>query len=254
MSGVPGPRLGVRRTAALLWRLCFLQAAWSYERMQSVGLAAALAGEGRRLAGGDPEAARSFLSRHLGFFNTNPVAASGLAGALVRLEEEGGAAGDAAAIARFKQVLAGPAAAWGDTLFWATLRPVATALGAAAALAAGAWGPILYLVGYNAVHFYWRLRLLDEGYARGAAFGPWLSQSGFRTWPGRLRPAGILLLGAAIGISCVDGGRALGGAGVALVAGAAGVAALVLRNPARTGTPWGYVAVAAGLIHAALTR
>lgn len=254
MTPVAPRRLGFRRGAALSFRLLFLQGAWSYERMQSIGLAAALAGVGRRLSGGDPARARGFLERHLGYFNTNPVAACGLAGALVRMEEDAVPGGDPAEVSRFKQVLAGPAAAWGDTLFWATLRPVTTALGALGVLTLGLWSPLVYLVGYNAVNVYWRGRLLVEGYSRGAEFGPWLSRSGFRSWPAWLRPVGVLLLGAALGFSLVGGMRALGGPALALVAGLAGVAGFILRRPGQSGTPWGFAAVAAGLIHAALSR
>jgi mannose/fructose/N-acetylgalactosamine-specific phosphotransferase system component IID len=160
------PRLGARRLLALLFRAFFLQAAWNYERMQSIGFAAALAGEGRRLAPG--ERARPFLERHLGYVNTNPVVASGLLGGTVRLEEDVARGGDPAKVIRFKQVLAGPAAAWGDTLFWGTLRPVATAVGAVAALLGGWVGALVYLLGYNAIHLFYRSPA--GGYARGADF------------------------------------------------------------------------------------
>lgn len=245
-------RLAPGRRMALLARLLLLQAAWSYERMQSVGLAAALAGEGRRLTRGNPAEAREFLERHLGYFNTNPVAASGLVGALVQLEEQGAAGGRAATIARFKQVLAGPAAAWGDTLYWGTLRPATTALAVVGLLLFGIWGPVIYLVGYNAVHFYWRVRLLDEGYARGVDFGSWLSRSGFRRWPEWLRPTGVVLLGVAIGLSLTAGGRNIGGPMLAVVTGSGAVAAHFLGKPGRSGAAWGFAAVVAGLIHAAL--
>src|SRR5690242_21407254 len=64
--------LSAPRQLALVARSFFLQSAWSFERMQSVGFAALMAGEGRRLTRGRPDAARDYLLRHLTFFNTNP--------------------------------------------------------------------------------------------------------------------------------------------------------------------------------------
>lgn len=246
------PRLGARRLLALLFRAFFLQAAWNYERMQSIGFAAALAGEGRRLAPG--ERAGPFLERHLGYVNTNPVVASGLLGGVVRLEEEVARGGDPARVIRFKQVLAGPAAAWGDTLFWGTLWPVATAVGAVAALLGGWVGALVYLLGYNAIHLFYRVRLLREGYARGADFGPWLSHSSFRTLPGRLRPVGLLAVGALAGLSVPGTLAAAGGPGLVVTLGLTVLVLASLRKQGTYGSPWGLVAVAIGLIYARLAR
>lgn len=251
-SAGPGPRLATGRLVALLWRSFFLQAAWNYERMQSVGFAAALAGEGRRLAPGS--AARGYLERHLAYVNTNPVVASGLLGGVVRLEEEVARGGDPARVVRFKQVLAGPAAAWGDTLFWGTLRPVATAAGALAALLGGWVGALVYLLGYNAVHFYYRARLLAEGYARGTEFGPWLSRSSFRALPGRLRPVGLLALGALAGLSVPGTLAAVGGPGFVVTLVLTALVLASLRKQGTYGSPWGLLAVAIGLIYARLAR
>ena len=91
MPALPSePRLSLGRQFALVGRSLLLQASWSFERMQSVGFAALLAGEGRRLTRGHPGANIAFLERQVAFFNTNPPMAGYLAGVALRLEEEAG--------------------------------------------------------------------------------------------------------------------------------------------------------------------
>lgn len=243
---LPPARLSPGRASALVLRSFFLQAAWSYERMQSVGLAAALGGEGRRLAPGPR--APEFLRRHLAYFNTNPPLAGYILGGVVRLEEEV-AAGRAplAVVERFKRGVTSPLAAWGDALFWATLRPAATAAGAVAGFLAGAWGVLVYLLAYNLFHIYYRVRGPAEGYRWGPAVAARLGSGPLRTLPGIVRPVGLGLAGA-LAVLGLSGTRvAVGDAGLVAVLLAAGIAGYVLRRRAGSGGAWGLVAVAAGL-------
>ena len=238
-------RLGARRLLALLVRSFFLQAAWSFERMQSVGLAAALAGEGRRRAGADGAA---FLRRHLGYFNTNPVLASYLLGGVVRLEEDVAAGRlPPEAVDRFKRGLAGPVAAWGDTLFWATLRPAACGLAAVVAWVAGAWGALAYLAAYNVLHLYYRVRGLSEGYRWGADVAGRLMASPIRTLPEGIRRGGLVALGALATLSIAPAAAVVGTAGLIAVLLLAGVACVVMKSRSGPGHWWGLAAVGCGL-------
>ena len=109
-----------------------LQACWSFERMQGLGLALAARrwAEGRALS---PQARRELLLRHLGHFNTQAHMGGFAIGMVCRLEAEGRGA-DPKAV-RLKDAVSRSLAAIGDALFWGTLRPAAAALGALAGLA-----------------------------------------------------------------------------------------------------------------------
>lgn len=250
-GGAPaGGKLGARRLLPLLGRSFFLQASWSFERMQSVGFAAALAGEGRRLT---PRDAAAFLRRHLGYFNTNPVLASFLLGGVVRLEEEVAAGRlPPEAVDRFKRGLAGPAAAWGDTFFWATLRPAAIAVGVLLAWLAGAWGALAYLAVYNVPHLYYRARGLSEGYRRGTDVAGWLLRSPIRTLPDGIRRVGLAALGALIVLGLGPTAAAVGAAGLTATLLLAGVAGVVMSRRHGQGHWWGLAAVGCGLAWALL--
>jgi len=242
--------LGGAAACGLLFRSFFLQASWSYDRMQSVGFAAALAGAGRRLVA--PEDRPAFLARHLEYFNTNPVLSTYVIGGVLRLEEDG--AGDDAPerIRRFKRALAGPLAAWGDTLFWATLRPVAAVFAAAAALLSGAWAVPVYLLAYNVPHFAWRWRGLHEGYRHAMDLGRRLGGSPLRTLPVRIRRAGLLVLGFVAAFSAGASREAVGTGGLLVALAAAAAAIVVLKKRAGLGEWWGIAAALAGLAQAGL--
>lgn len=248
-----GPVLPARRLWPLVVRSFLLQASWSYERMQTVGFAFLLAGEGRKLAPGD--AAAPFLQRHLGFFNTNPPMASFIAGAAVRMEEEVAAGRLAPAeIERFKRAVVSPLAAWGDTLFWATLRPTATAIGAVIGWLAGAWGALAYLIVYNALHLTTRASGLQQGYRLGRGVAGWISSSSLRRWPGRLQPVGLAALGMAAGLSLAGGRAQFGDVGAALLGLVMVGAFLGFRRTARLGDAWGLVPIAIGFAYLLLAR
>jgi PTS system mannose-specific IID component len=242
-------RLKPSRLGALLLRSFFLQGSWSYERMQSVGWTAALSGEGRQLAAGP--GASAFLRRHLDYFNTNPVMASYLLGGVVRLEEEI-TAGRAAEedVARFKRGLTSPLAAWGDTFFWASLRPLATALGVVGAWLWGGWGVVVYLVAYNSFHLYYRVRGLQEGYRWGPEVAARLARAPVRTMAGRVRETGLVAAGVLAALGAAPTARAFGLAGMAAFVGLAAMAAFALKRRAGFGTWLGTAAIVAGLVYA----
>jgi mannose/fructose/N-acetylgalactosamine-specific phosphotransferase system component IID len=112
----------------------------------------------------------------LGYFNTHPVLAGCVLGAVARLEERR-AQGEPVStdqVEALKRALASPLAALGDPLFWVTLRPLAGLLGV---LGMGLFPimdrpgpdlrvllcPLIVLLTYNAV----ALPLRVSGVARG---------------------------------------------------------------------------------------
>jgi PTS system mannose-specific IID component len=185
-------------------RASVLQATWNYERQQGLGWAFALEPALERIYP-DPAERRARLAEHTAYFNTQPSLASVALGAVARLEERRaqGEPFDDGAIGRIKGVLGSSLAAFGDRLFWFTLRPFAACLGVLL-VAAGmhpAVGALALVLCYNLLHQTVRVRGVAWGYARG----PEVLDAGLR---GRLQ-RWIRLL--------ATGGAALTGALVALV-------------------------------------
>ena len=168
-----------------MWRLLvrsfLLQAVWNPRGMQNVGFLFVV----EPLAQGmDVEERKEFLARHMRFFNTNPVLASYIIGAVARAELEGRGVEDADEI---KKALSGVLGMAGDALMWGGLRPAAGLIAAAAALyglQTGAWGvwvaPAVLLILYNIPQLLLRMRGIARGMAEGPEAAKELLGKGFR--------------------------------------------------------------------------
>jgi len=222
----------------------FLQASWNFEKMQGLGFAAALAPAIDDIYGGDEAAAREARARHLVYFNTHPIMASAVLGATVRLEEKV-RAGELApeTAASFKKKVMGPYGAIGDSLFWRSIRPLASIIGIIATLAWGVWGPVVFLVVYNALHLSMRWKWLERGYALGTGVVSYIGGLGLPRWAIRGRYLASALLGAVAAVwagalTAALTGAAPGSAGfawrffaaVALVAASSALVGLLLRK------------------------
>lgn len=178
-------------------RTLFIQAGFSPEAMQTLGLLYALEPAWPSLYP-TLEQRTAAMRRHLTPFNTHPYAAAAIVGGIlfyeVRLANGQGTADD---VARFKQTLMGPLAALGDGFFWLSLRPAAGAMGAALVPLIGSWAPLVFLVAYNLVHFGTRGWLFVAGFQSGGAVVTRLSELKVPTWSNRLR---ALAAAAAAGV------------------------------------------------------
>lgn len=151
----------------LFWRSFFLQASWSFDRLQSLGFAFAMVPVLRRLYPDRGEFSER-LAAHMDYFNTQPYLASFVLGAAARLEEDRAAGrGMAADPVEIKKTLMAPLGALGDSFFWGALKPFAAAIAVAVLFGGLEWAPLLYLVLYNVVHVGLRAALLAEGYRTG---------------------------------------------------------------------------------------
>jgi len=160
--------IGRAGVAQLVLRSLFLQAAWNYEGLQTLGFAYIMFPVARRLTSGEA-VPKEFLARHTALFNTNPILASYIIGAAAKLEEEHEAGlRSAADIEVLKSSLAVPLAAIGDRFFWATLRPFSGVVGILIAGSFGLLGAVTLLVLYNVFHLYYRVKGVIRGYALGA--------------------------------------------------------------------------------------
>jgi mannose/fructose/N-acetylgalactosamine-specific phosphotransferase system component IID len=155
----------------LFWRMFFLQASWSFDRLQSLGFAFAMIPVLRRLYPGREEFSER-LSAHMEYFNTQPYLASFVLGAAARLEEDRAMGRVTADPADIKKTLMAPLGALGDSFFWGALKPFAAAVAVATLLGGARWAPLLYLAVYNVAHIGLRAAFLAEGYrTRGDAVG-----------------------------------------------------------------------------------
>lgn len=187
MTASPALRLPFFTLLRIAVRTLFIQAGFSPEAMQTLGLLYALAPAWPHLYPG-VEQRNEAMRRHLSPFNTHPYAAAGIVGGIlfyeVRLANGEGTAAD---VARFKQTLMGPLAALGDGFFWLSLRPATGALGVALVPLLGVWAPLVFLVTYNLVHLVTRGWLFVAGFQHGSAVVARLAELKVPMWSNRLR-------------------------------------------------------------------
>jgi PTS system mannose-specific IID component len=186
----------VRLRWRVFWRSLFIQAGFSPEALQTLGLLYALAPALEYLY---PEEAaqKAATERHLVPFNTHPYAAAAIVGGIL-FHEEKVARGEEPpeAVTRFKTTLMGPLAALGDGFFWLSLRPAAGVLACALVPALGVWAPVVFLVVYNAVHLSARAWLFWRGLTLGDAVVVKLQTVKVPMWSNRLRLLSAGLAGA----------------------------------------------------------
>ena len=159
-------------TAATAWRVfgrcLMLQASWNQQRMQNLGLLAALA-PWLHQQGLNHEQLRRICRRYYGYFNTNPYLASFVVGGLLRLEGDrlAGREVPERLVTGFRDTLARACGSLGDQLFWLGLRPTLMMLACLLALT-GRWEMILALVvAFNLAQLHLRRRALVLGHSLG---------------------------------------------------------------------------------------
>lgn len=109
----------------------FAETGISYERLQSLGLTMSLIPIFKKLYTKKEDFAAA-LKRHMVFYNTEAVFGSVINGITIAMEEQKsqGAEIDDETITSIKSGLMGPMAGVGDSLDWATFKPIIFALGA----------------------------------------------------------------------------------------------------------------------------
>jgi PTS system mannose-specific IID component len=180
----------------VFWRTFFIQAGFSPEALQALGLLYALE---PALAVLYPEqgARREAMKRHLVPFNTHPYVAAGLVGGIL-FHEVRVSRGEAPpeTVTRFKQTLMGPLAAVGDGFFWLSLRPAVGAVSAALVPLIHVWSAVLFVVLYNTVHLTLRAYLFVQGWRLGDGLVARLSKVQLPAWGNRLRTLAAATAGA----------------------------------------------------------
>jgi mannose PTS system EIID component len=170
----------------------FIQSAWSFEKMQGLGFASAIAPAINDIYKDRGHAAAA-IKRHMVFYNAHPYMASPILGAVIRMEEDvKDGKLDAGGIVSFKESLIGPYGAIGDNFFWGSVRPLASILGVLTALICGLWGP---LVLYNIFHIWMRWVGLNKGYTLGGDVAGYVKELELPDLSLRIRNLATALLG-----------------------------------------------------------
>ncbi len=200
----------------LFLRSFFSQVLWNFERMQNVGFLCLIAPFLDKIYI-DKQKRINAYKRHLEFFNTHPYFIAPLVSITVALEQElaGGKHGASEErISAIKTNMAGPLAAIGDSLFWASWRPL-TAFAAVLLVLFNLhlyiWPliiPIFFLVLYNLPHLTLRWNGIIQGYKRKTEVIALIEKINFKRMIFLIRMVGILILAiAAIGFLFTYGDR-----------------------------------------------
>jgi PTS system mannose-specific IID component len=218
------------RVRALL-RLAALQASWTYERMQGIGIAVAMEPLLQPLEQA-PERGRAARARSAQYFNAHPFLAGAAVGALAKaeLDQEPGER-----ILRLRTALSGPLGALGDQLFWAGIVPATMGLAlAVTAFGGGLRALALCVAAYNLLRVAVTAWGLNIGLRHGIKVAHAISESWLPRAAPRAGDVAAVILGAAVPLVAA---WLLGGTGqplratVLVVAGAAALGALTIRRP-----------------------
>lgn len=145
------------------FRSLLLQASFNYERMQACGWLYSILPALRKIHKNDNDFKRS-LKDHMTFFNTHPFLVTFIMGIILAMEEK---KEDRDAIQGIKVATMGPLGGIGDALFYLTLLPITASIGASLAVEGNIFGPIIFLILFNIIHFGVRFGLMHYGYKTG---------------------------------------------------------------------------------------
>lgn len=144
-------------------RSLLLQASFNYERMQAGGWLYTLIPALRKIHNNPQDLANS-MKMHMEFINVHPFDVTFLSGLVLAMER---GKEKISTIRAVKVALMGPLGGIGDALFWLTLLPICAGIGASLALQGSIFGPIVFLLLFNIVHFALRFGLAHYGYQAG---------------------------------------------------------------------------------------
>jgi mannose/fructose/N-acetylgalactosamine-specific phosphotransferase system component IID len=193
------------RLLAVVFRSFTIQASWNYERMIGLGFLFSMF-PGLVKQSERKDALVSSALRHLEFFNSQPYLASYALGTSLRLEEDAlEGTLDEESLRKWKKLLPTPLGSVGDTLFWKSWRPLCGVLGVLLTFLTGWIGPVTYIIMYNVLHLYVRVRGVFSGYRRGRGALDDLKGVLYRRFPAWCEELTCILAGALVVICSVRG-------------------------------------------------
>ena len=159
--------------------LLSLEYSWNYERQQNMGYCFAMLPAIKKIYQ-KKEDQIAAAKRHMEFFNTTPYISTAVFGISTAMEESNARNEDfdTSSINNVKVALMGPLAGIGDSMFWGTLRVIATGIGTSLAMQGSILGPLLFWLIFNVPAFAVRYICLKFGYKFGTSFLNKIEESG----------------------------------------------------------------------------
>ncbi len=150
-------------------RSILLQGSWNFERMQALGFCYSILPILNKLYKNNNIQKKKSFKRHLEFFNTHPYMVSPILGIVIAMEEEKSKYNKikSNSIRNIKIGLMGPLAGIGDPIFWGTIRPMLSAIGASLAINGSIIGPIFFFISFNIIRLFTLYYGLHYGYKKG---------------------------------------------------------------------------------------
>lgn len=148
-----------------------MEASFNYERMMSLAFSYSMSGVIQKLYS-DVNDQKAAMQRHLEFFNCTSATSPFIAGVAASMEERkaNDPSFDESSINAMKAGLMGPISGIGDSIFWGSLRIIASGIGISLAKQGSILGPILFLIVFNVPNVLVRYFGTLWGYKAGVTF------------------------------------------------------------------------------------
>lgn len=155
----------------LFFRSLSMESSFNFERMMNMAYAFSMKPIIKKLYKNKEDQSEA-MERHLEFFNTTSAMSPFILGVTTALEEKNANDKDfdTNSINAVKAGLMGPLAGIGDSIFWGTLRIIATGIGISLAQQGNILGPILFLLLFNIPNLLTRYFGVMFGYKVGTNF------------------------------------------------------------------------------------
>lgn len=165
---------------SVAWRMMVGSGPYQYEKMQALSYLYAMVPVIKRYYKDDKEKRIEAYKRHWELWNTTPQVAGFVAGLSAAMEREASLNPDydVSSINATKVALMGPLAGIGDSIFWGSLKVIATGIGVSFALQGNILGPILYFLVYNIPSSLARHLLPVIGFNLGTSFFEKMNKNG----------------------------------------------------------------------------
>ncbi|BDC90299.1 PTS mannose transporter subunit IID [Leptogranulimonas caecicola] len=159
-----------------------MEFSWTYYKQMNIAFCLMLANMLKKIYRNDPEGYKAALERHLAFFNITVQFAPFVGGVAISMEERV-ARGEIEpeSVNDVKAALMGPLSGIGDSIFLATIRVIAAAVGIALCQAGNPFGPIAFLLIFNIPGFWLRIWGVQKGYELGVDFLAKAQENGLMT-------------------------------------------------------------------------
>jgi len=139
----------------VFFRSFLIQAAWTFEGLQSIGFTYGIAPLLERIYPDSRERTEA-IREYLKFFNSHPYMSTAILGATAALEQAQQQE-NTGTTEQLRDAVSGPLAALGDALFWTGLKPLFSVIAVIASYLGYMASPLIFLVFFNSFHMWIRI-------------------------------------------------------------------------------------------------